>query len=137
MSTRISLRAIVKTDLDFLHRLVNNPAIMNYQFEETYYSKAKLEENFEKQKDDLGNRKFLYNETERLRFVALYKISYVHRKAEFSIMIDPKQQGKGFAIPSTTLAKDHAFRTLNLNKLYLIADQENEKAIHIYEKGRL
>jgi len=136
MSTKISLRAIEKTDLDFLHRLYNNTAIMNYWFEEAYYSKAKLEENFEKQKKDSNCRRFiLHTDNEKLGFVALYNIDFIHRKAEFAIMIDPRQQGKGYAIPATNHAKDYAFRTLNLNKLYLIADHENEKAIHIYEKA--
>jgi len=32
------------------------------------------------------------------------------------------------------LAMDYGFSVLNLYKLYLIVDQENEKAIHIYTK---
>lgn len=135
MTQNISLRAIEKTDLDFLHRLYNDPAIMNYWFEEAYYSKTKLEENYEKQEENSSDRKFiLHDGSEQLGFVALYKIDYIHRKAEFAIMIDPKHQGKGYAIPATNLAMDYAFRKLNLNKLYLIVDKENEKAIHVYEK---
>ena len=106
MSEKITLRAIEKTDLNFLHRLVNDPTIMNFWFEEAYYSKGKLEEIIEKQKDHSSNRRFiLHNEDEPLGFVALYNIDYIHRKAEFAIMIDPKQQGKGFAIPATNWRK--------------------------------
>ena len=32
------------------------------------------------------------------------------------------------------LALDHGFSVLNLYKLYLIVDKENQKAIHIYSK---
>lgn len=135
MTGNISLRTIEKTDLAFVHRLYNDPAIMNYWFDEAYYSKAKLEESYEKELNSSSSRKFIvHNETEQLGFVALFDINYVHSKAEFAIMMDPKQQGKGYAKTATKLAIDYAFRTLNLNKLYLVADQENEKAIHIYEK---
>src|SRR5699024_487489 len=61
-------------------------------------------------------------------------IDYIHRKAEFAIIIDPLQKGKGYALKATSLALDYAFRTLNLNKLYLYVDAINEKAIHIYNK---
>lgn len=135
MTQNISLTVIEKTDLDFLHRLFNDPAIMNFWFEEAYNSKAQIEEEYEKQKESQRSREFiLQNETEQLGFVALFDIDFVHRKAEFAIMMDPAQQGKGYAKIATKLAIDYAFRTLNLNKLYLIADSINEKAIHIYEK---
>lgn len=135
MSTNLTLRALEKTDVDFLYRLYNDPAIMKYWFEEPYFSKTKIEENLTKQLDDTQNRRFiLQNGTEAVGFVALFFIHGVHRKAEFAIMMDPQQQGKGYAKTATKLAMDYAFQTLNLNKLYLVVDEVNEKAIHIYEK---
>src|SRR5699024_9836051 len=76
----------------------------------------------------------LTNGEESLGLVQLIDIHYVHRKAEFAIMIDPKQQGKGYAPIATRLAMDYAFKTLYLHKLYLYVDEINEKAIHINEK---
>lgn len=135
MTQNISLAVLEKTDLDFLHRLVNDPAIMNFWFEEAHNSKAQLEENYDKQKETQHSRGFiLRNETDQLGFVALFSIDFIHRKAEFAIMMDPKQQGKGYAKIATKLAMDYAFLTLNLNKLYLIVDEVNEKAEHVYEK---
>ena len=63
----------------------------------------------------------------------LVEINHVHRRAEFQIIIDPTHQGKGLA-SRAKLAMDYGFSVLNLYKLYLIVDQENEKAIHIYSK---
>lgn len=135
MATEVNIRAIEKTDIDFLHKLYNNPAIMNFWFEEAYNSKESLEENFERQAEANRSRGFILQKGEvKLGFVALFYIEPIHRKAEFAIMMDPDQQGKGYAKIATKLAMDYAFRTLNLNKLYLIVDQENEKAEHIYEK---
>lgn len=70
-----------------------------------------------------------------LGFVALYSIDNIHRKAEFAIMIDPVHQGFGYSGQATRLAMAYAFKTLNLNKLYLITDEVNEKAIHVYKKA--
>lgn len=135
MTKDIHLRAIEKTDLDFLHKLYNNPSIMNFWFEEAYYSKAKMEENFERQAEADRSRGFILQKgDEKLGFVALFHIEPIHRKSEFAIMMDPEQQGKGYAKAATKLAMDYAFLTLNLHKLYLIVDVDNEKAVHIYEK---
>lgn len=135
MTTDVQLRAIEKTDMDFLHKLYNDPSIMQFWFEEAHYSMAKLEESFEKQEEADRSRGFILQKgEEKLGFVALFHIEPVHRKAEFAIMMDPEQQGKGYAKTATTLAMDYAFRTLNLHKLYLIVDVENKKAVHIYEK---
>ena len=53
---------------------------------------------------------------------------------EFQIIISPEHQGKGLASRAAKLAMDYGFNVLNLYKLYLIVDKENEKAIHIYRK---
>lgn len=135
MATEVHLRVIEKTDIDFLHKLYNNPDIMKFWFEEAYHAKDKLEENFAKQAEADHSRGFILQKgDEKLGFVALFHIEAIHNKAEFAIMMDPAQQGKGYAKIATKLAMDYAFRTLNLNKLYLIVDQINEKAVHIYEK---
>ena len=60
--------------------------------------------------------------------------AFVHRRAEFQIIISPDYQGKGLASRAAKLAMDYGFTVLNLYKLYLIVDKENEKAIHIYRK---
>lgn len=62
------------------------------------------------------------------------EINHVHRRAEFQIIISPEYQGKGLATRAAKLAMDYSFTVLNLYKLYLIQEQENEKAIHIYRK---
>src|SRR5699024_7529756 len=76
----------------------------------------------------------LRKNNEKLGFVQLISIDYIHRKAEFTIMIDPRGQGHGYASIATHLAMDYAFSVLNLHKLYLIVDKMNEKAIYIYKK---
>ncbi len=71
---------------------------------------------------------------EKAGLVELVEINHVHRRAEFQIIISPEYQGKGLATRAAKLAMDYGFTVLNLYKLYLIVDKENEKAIHIYRK---
>lgn len=135
MQKEITLRTYEQEDINFVHRLVNDKNIMSYWFEEAYQSRASLEEIFQKGKDRDDVRSFIITDgKEQIGFVQLLFIDLIHRKAEFAIMIDPKQQGNGYASKATELAIDYAFRTLNLHKLYLLVDETNEKAIHIYKK---
>ncbi|WP_164667863.1 GNAT family N-acetyltransferase [Virgibacillus doumboii] len=135
MSQDLHLRTLEKDDLKFLHKLNNDPNVMDYWFSEPYMSMEQLQDLYEKSQENKKVRQFiLTNNEERLGLVALYSIEQRHRNAEFAIMIDPEQQGNGYASPATQLAVDYAFLKLNLHKVYLHAITINEKAIHIYKK---
>lgn len=135
MSEKLALRPIEKEDIAFLHALYTDPTVVKYWFIETYHSKAKIEKSLEEDLNDESSRNFiLHKEEEQIGFVNLYSIDPVHSHAEFGIMIDPKQQGKGYAKHATKLAMDYAFRILNLHKLFLFVDVENDIAKKVYEK---
>lgn len=136
LSKEVMLRVFEKEDLNFLHGLTNDPGIMSFWFEEHHQSMTHMEELYRKSEETKESRQFiLEKDGEQLGFVALFGIHPIHRKAEFAIMIDPKHQGHGYAGIATNLAMDYAFTVLNLHKLYLIVDQANEKAVHVYEKS--
>ncbi len=133
----ISIRPLEKEDLRFIHRLDNNASIMRYWFEEPYESFLELSDLYDKHIHDKTERRFILQTTtdsQAIGLAELVEIDYIHRRAEFQIIIAPNHQGKGYARPATKLAMDYAFHTLNLYKLYLIVDEANEKAIHIYTK---
>lgn len=141
----IRLRALERDDLRFVHHLTNNRRVMSYWFEEPYESFVELEDLYLKHIHDQSERRFIAESTsgERIGLVELVEITYIHRRAEFQIIISPENQGKGYGFTVTRLAIDYAFRVLNINKLYLVVSTENEAAIAIYracgfvEEGRL
>lgn len=135
MSGNVGLRVLEKEDLEFIHQLNNDADIMSYWFEEAYQSMAGLQAAYDKQIHNEHERSFILEQNNnKLGLVQLVSIDFIHRKAEFTIMIDPNHQGHGYASTATRLAVDYAFSNLNLHKLYLIVDEMNEKAIHIYKK---
>ncbi len=141
MKSSIRLRALEKKDLRFVHSLNNNRSIMSYWFEEPYESFDELEDLYRKHIHDNTERRFVAEFTpkhsttpESIGLVELIEIDYVHRKAEFQIIIAPGYQGKGHARGLIKLALDYAFTILNLNKVYLVVAVENEKAIHLYRE---
>lgn len=67
--------------------------------------------------------------------VYLLSIDWVSRNCEFAIWIGEKKcQGQGVGTFATQEALYHAFRDLNLNRVYLTVLSENNRAIELYRK---
>lgn len=65
----------------------------------------------------------------------LYHIDFLHRRAEFWIMVgDPGRQGKGIGSVATTLMLNFAFVHLNLHRLFLYVDIGNARARTLYAR---
>ncbi|EQB99193.1 spermidine N1-acetyltransferase [Photorhabdus temperata subsp. temperata M1021] len=108
---------------------------MRYWFEEPYEAFVELSDLYDKHIHDQNERRFIIASSDaKVGLVELVEIDYIHRRAEFQIIIDPAYQGQGHATKAAELAMEYAFSVLNLYKLYLIVDKENSKAIHIYSK---
>src|SRR5699024_569452 len=98
MRKDIHLRAFEKDDLVFMHRLNNDPDVMDFWFEEPYMSLERLKRRYEQRFEDMSSRQFILTKSgECLGFVGLYGMCQQHRHAEYGIMIDPEHQGKGYA----------------------------------------
>ncbi|WP_437890999.1 spermidine N1-acetyltransferase [Phytobacter sp. V91] len=132
---QVKLRPLEREDLRFVHQLDNNASVMRYWFEEPYEAFVELSDLYDKHIHDQSERRFVIEcGNAKAGLVELVEINHVHRRAEFQIIISPEYQGKGLASQAARLAMDYGFMVLNLYKLYLIVDKENEKAIHIYRK---
>ncbi|CAK7007383.1 MAG: Spermidine N(1)-acetyltransferase [Desulfovibrio sp.] len=130
----IRLRPLEREDLRFVHGLDNDAAVMRYWFEEPYEAFVELQELYDKHIHDQSERRFVLTMGEdNIGLVELIEIDYIHRRAEFQIIVHPDHQGKGYARQATMLALSYAFDTLNMHKIYLVVDSENTKAIHVYE----
>ncbi len=136
MKQKLSLRALERGDLRFIHNLNNNRNIMSYWFEEPYESFDELEELYNKHIHDNAERRFVVEDDKGalIGLVELIEIDYIHRSGEFQIIITPEHQGKGYAKTLINKALDYSFTILNLHKVYLHVAIENEKAVHLYKK---
>jgi len=65
----------------------------------------------------------------------LKDINMLNRTSEFAIFIgDENAKGKGFAKEATLKTVEFAFKDLNLNRVFLIVQEDNENAINLYKK---
>ena len=131
----IRLRPLEREDLPFIHQLDNNASVMRYWFEEPYEAFVELTDLYDKHIHDQSERRFIVeHDKTKVGLVELVEIDYIHRRAEFQLIIAPVHQGLGYAAKTVLLVMDYAFTVLNLYKLYLIVDTENKKAVHVYSK---
>lgn len=135
MSTEITLTPLEKDDSSYLLKLWKNSDIMDFWFSEPYMNKEKLHDSFEeRQKSDTVRQFIAYAGDERIGYTNLHLINMRHRTAVFAIMLDPDNQGKGYAEKVVRAVVDYGFNQLNLNKINLDVVDFNEKAVYIYEK---
>ncbi|MEQ3554094.1 spermidine N1-acetyltransferase [Pseudonocardia nematodicida] len=133
--TGMRLRALERDDLAFVHGLSNDSGIMSYWFEEPYEALVELQGIYDRHIHDNRERRFVIDlDGERAGLVELVEIDYIHRNAEFQIIVHPDFQGRGLAAAATSAALDHAFGVLNLHKVYLVVDVENHRAVRAYER---
>lgn len=149
-STRpeMRLRALEREDLPFVHELSNDSGVMSYWFEEPYEALVELQDIYDRHVHDSRERRFIIQvggadragvdgagADGRAGLVELMEIDYIHRKAEFAIIVHPAFQGHRLAGRATRAALDYAFGTLNLHKVYLVVDVENARAVRVYERA--
>lgn len=66
--------------------------------------------------------------------IELCNIDRVHKKAEYKIILDKASQGKGYGSEASYLLLRHAFSVLNLHRIYLGVNDDNQRAVRLYEK---
>ncbi|MBY6178541.1 GNAT family N-acetyltransferase [Staphylococcaceae bacterium DP2N0-1] len=130
------IRALEKTDLQYLHNLNNEYSIMSYWFEEPYQSLSELESLYQKHILDESERRFVIEEVQQsIGVVELLEINFIHRTCEVLIIVDPQFANRGYAKKAFKMAVDYAFLVLNMHKVYLYVDVSNEKVVHIYKSN--
>jgi RimJ/RimL family protein N-acetyltransferase len=67
--------------------------------------------------------------------LGLHQIDWRSRQAAFGITIGQAADwNQGYGSEATRLIVDHAFATMNLNRVWLQVIEYNERGIHVYEK---
>ncbi|WP_271398992.1 spermidine N1-acetyltransferase [Salinicoccus roseus] len=131
----MKIRALESEDLHFVHELNNEYSIMSYWFEEPYESYGELRHLYDKHLLNESERRFIIEDDgERVGIVELMEINFIHRHCEIQIIVAPSHEGRGYAKFAFNEGVDYAFKILNLHKVYLLVDTQNEKAIQIYKK---
>lgn len=139
---RLRLRAVEKEDLPAFVKWFNDPEVRENLFrnhpmsmveEEQWFANILQQPQFERPlcievKTENGGWKMIGN-------LSLMGISYTNRSAELGVVIGEKEYwNKGYGTEALTLLVDHAFKELNLHRVFLRVYDTNPRGIRCYEK---
>ncbi len=74
------------------------------------------------------------DDREFIGYISAKNINYIHRHADFGIILLKKFRGKGYASEAMKLFFNYLFNDLNLHKIKLEVLEDNFTAIKLYEK---
>lgn len=115
---------------------INNPLVNETMF---FDLPASIENTVKWYKANIGNKSridfsFFDGNDICIAMGGFTSITKEHQNAEFYVMVDPAQQGKGIGKIVSKWMYNYAFSTLHLNKIYLYTNDDNVAAYSIYEK---
>ena len=139
---RVRLRAVEKADLEQFVRWVNDPEVIAGISLFLPYALADEEAWYEKMRQTPQVEHPLVIEIRQggghwlpIGNLSLFGLQWRVRSAELGIMIGEKSYwDQGYGSEAILLLLEHAFTTLNLNRVFLRVFAFNHRAIHVYEK---
>ena len=141
-SERLWFRAPQKSDAPLLTQYLQDPRVSRnlligrYPFNEEgelKWLERQAEPPAPDGKTDVVLAFGLKGESEPLGTVGFHRISMIHRNAEWGIFIGrPDQWGKGIGREVAAATLRYGFNTLNLNRIYLRVNADNERGIKSY-----
>ncbi|MCD6291271.1 MAG: GNAT family N-acetyltransferase [Anaerolineae bacterium] len=136
---KVRLRAIEREDLPRYVRWLNDPEVMRYF---GIYRPSNLEDEeawYASQRADDSSMNFAIETLEDSQHVGGCGFSHIdwrNRSAECGILIGERSRwGQGLGTDAMRTLVRYGFQQLNLHRIYLRVFEENQRAIHIYEKA--
>lgn len=149
-SNRLSLRPIIKEDLTYLNKWKNDFDIfknLGGGFQPVSEDQQALWMDNLIDMNGNSQRYIIEVNNQSIGVVGLYNINYRNRNCEFGIYIGEKSfHGKGYGKEATKLMLNYGFANLNLNKIKLFVNEDNNaqnlyksigfRTVGYYEKER-
>ena len=136
-SDLLYLRALEKSDLDFLYHLENNPEVWQVSNTVTPFSKEVLQLYLEHAAADIYTTKQLRLMIctpghERVGVIDLYDFEPLHRRAGLGIVIEEKFRQKQFASGALTVFLNYCQQILLLHQVYCTIADSNIASLTLF-----
>ncbi len=137
----ITLRALERTDLDFLYQLENDESVWEVSNTSTPYSKFVLKQYLENAHRDIYEVKQLRlvictsEDKNPVGFVDLFDFEPRHRRVGVGIVIfNSADRNKGYASEALRMVAEYSFTHLQVHQLYANISEDNDVSITLFEK---
>lgn len=131
----VSLRSFEERDIENKVDWINNPSNNEFLHYDLPLEYDKTLAWFKGRNINTRNDFVIEYEGTPVGLIGLLNIDYTSKKAEYYVsMGDVSYKGKGVATKASYLLLEYAFKKLNLNKVYLNVDYDNQIARKMYQK---
>ncbi len=135
---KVCLRPYIEEDVKQWYGWFNDELVTYWmdkrRFPNTHKKQSEYLENISKSANDLQLAIVAKNKEKLIGTVGLHDIDYINRAADISVIIGEKQYlGKGIGKEAVSLLIDHAFTTLNLNKITAGAIEANKASCGLFK----
>lgn len=137
---RVTLRGMLRSDLELYRTWVDNPEVTHYmEMGWRPCSDHDLEKTYVEATQSPTDVVMVIEENatgKAIGTTGLYLINWPGRRTQFRILIgEPSCFGKGYGTSATRLIVKYGFERLNMETIYLGANQDNIGATRAYEKA--
>lgn len=133
---QITLRALEPEDLDFLYRMENDTDLWGVSNTSVPYSRYVLHDYIANATDDIYRdgqvRLIVETDGVAVGMVDVFDFNPQHRRAELSIVIDPRYRKRGIATAVVRAMADYACHTLRLHQLYTVVAEYNKASLSLF-----
>jgi ribosomal-protein-serine acetyltransferase len=134
------LRQLEEADADELHALIEHNRAelakwMRWAQEQTpEQTRTFIRHSRASESDDSGLQRAIVAEVRIVGMVGLPEIDWANRSAEIGYWLDRAHRGRGIMTSAVDALVDHAFASLNLNRLEIRTDVENAASRAVAER---
>lgn len=141
-SSKVVLCPLASEDVALLRQWFFEPDVLQWlQISEDppeYRTVEAIRERFERMQADPSSHVWRIDTAagQPIGQIELVEINRLQRRAEMHLLIgENKVRGNGYGSEAIRLLLKHAFEELKLRRVYLIVDEDNQRAIRCFEKA--
>lgn len=134
----VRLRSFEKADLEACKKWINDPEIARAVLRVLPVSMHEHIQWYEKIISEKNRVTFAIETTKNKQYIGnigLTNIDWRNRKGNLWVYLDKKVWSRGYGKEAIVLLVEYAFKSLNLNKIYLDVGVFNEKAVRLYRSA--
>ncbi len=132
----VRLRALERSDLPAVVRWMNDPEVTRYLLSAPLYSLGEMEQWYDERRGTDDRTLAMMDEKDGLMgYCGISRLEWEERRCNLWLIIGERDAwGRGYGTDTVRTMLRYLFDEVNLNRVYLTVDEENHRAIGLYER---
>lgn len=132
----VYLRTLERSDLPAVVRWMNDPEVTRYLLSAPLYGPEEMEQWYEQRRGtDDRVLAMMDDGDELIGYCGISRLEWEERRCNMWLIIGERGAwGQGYGTDAVRVMLRYLFDEVNLNRVYLTVDEENDRAMRLYER---